>query len=284
MNAWVMAVRPRTLSMAVAPVLVGLALAWRDGHGLDGVTALLTVLAAMLIQAATNLHNDAADFLRGGDGPDRLGPPRACAMGLLPPGRVMAAALGCFALAGLAGLGLVIKGGWPILAVGAASLLAGWGYSAGKRPISHLPVGEVFVLAFFGVAAVMGTAWLQGHGADRAGLLAGLAVGGFASAVLLLNNHRDAVADARNGRHTLAILLGERGCHLVYGLFLLAPFAVLPILPGQSGFAFVILPEAVWLAWHFSRQERGSGLNRLLGLTALLQLGFGFFLALGLVL
>jgi len=161
LRLWLTAARPRTLPLAASPVLVGTSLAWAEGAPQLWAVALAALLAALLIQVGTNLHNDAADFERGADGADRLGPVRVTAAGWATPRQVRLAALLAFAGAFLLGVWLAFVGGWPIVAVGLASLAAGWAYSGGPRPISHSPFGEIFVLAFFGLVAVGGTHYLQ---------------------------------------------------------------------------------------------------------------------------
>jgi len=285
---WMLAVRPRTLSLSVAPVLVGAALAWDMGGGLHWPSLLAALLGAVAIQIATNLHNDAGDFERGGDGPDRLGPPRVTALGLLSAGTVRRAAWGCFGVAALAGIFLVLRGGWPILLLGLASILAGWAYTGGPKPISASPLGEVFVLAFFGVGAVAGTVWLQIGEIPLNAVAAGVALGLFAAAVLLTNNHRDAVPDARNGRRTLAILLGAKGAGRLYGVFMLGPFALLPLLHWLMPWAEVWpAVGALPLAWALIRRFphcQGGDFNQLLARTAQTQLLYGLLLAFGVTL
>lgn len=285
--AWLLAARPRTLSLSVTPVLAGAAIAWAENGALRPLAVLAALIGAVFIQIATNLHNDVGDFERGGDGPDRLGPLRATAQGWLSARQVKRGAWGCFALAALAGLYLVMIGGWPILALGLASILAGWGYTGGPWPIAYTAFGEVFVLGFFGVGAVAGTAWLQSGQLSPAAVVGGVALGLFAAAVLLTNNHRDAVADTRNGRRTLAILAGTKGVMVLYGLFMLLPFALLPLvgllLPhGRPWLALGALPLALRQVVLFSRSE-GRAFNQMLGTTAKTQLIFGLLLCLGLV-
>jgi len=278
---WMMAVRPRTLTMGAVPVLVGCAVARAEGASLDWLLALAALLGAILIQAATNLHNDAADGESGADGPDRLGPPRVTAQGLLPAASVRRAAWGCFAGASLAGLLMLEQGGWPILLLGLFSILAGWSYTGGPKPIAYTPLGELFVLAFFGVGAVEGTIWLQLHRLSWDGLLAGAALGLFASAVLLTNNHRDHVQDIRSGRRTLAILAGQPATSWLYGLFMGLPFLLLPAI--GAGHAWVAL-GAVPMAWRLVGifgKTQGRGFNPILGATAQTQLLFGLLLCLG---
>ncbi len=154
LDVWLLAMRPRTLPMALSPVFVGACFAEGFAGGINAPAVVVAALSAIFIQIATNLYNDAGDFERGGDGPDRLGPKRAAASGLLAPIEIKRAALGFFALAACGGLYLVAVGGWPILLLGVLSLLSGWAYAGGPAPISYSPFGEVFVIAFFGLGAV----------------------------------------------------------------------------------------------------------------------------------
>jgi 1,4-dihydroxy-2-naphthoate octaprenyltransferase len=278
---WLHAIRPRTLTLAVAPVLVGTALAWRQAGHVAAGPALAALLGAGAIQAATNLVNDWADGLRGDDRPDRIGPARVVASGWASAPKVLTAAVVASVLAGLSGLYLIAVGGWPILALGAASLLAGWGYSSGPQPISHTPLGEAFVVAFFGLAAVAGSTFLQTHGLSPAALLAGVALGLPAAAVLLVNNTRDRDDDRRSGRRTLAILAGRRACSLLYGALLLAPFPLLAALPKGALAGLAALPVALALVVRFARAQGGASFNRLLAGTSAFQLMLAALICLG---
>ncbi len=160
-TAWFLACRPKTLSVSLSPVLVGTAVAWHDSGTLLWLPLLAAAFGAAFIQIGTNLFNDVGDFLRGTDTPDRLGPKRATAEGWLTPDKVKAGAWLSFALAFLCGIYLVAHGGWPIVAIGLASLAAGWAYTGGPKPIAYGPLGEVFVFIFFGLVAVGGSYYLQ---------------------------------------------------------------------------------------------------------------------------
>jgi 1,4-dihydroxy-2-naphthoate octaprenyltransferase len=162
------------------------------------------------------------DTLNGTDRPDRVGPARVTQKGWLSAGQVVIAAWAAFALAALSGLYLVAIGGWPVLAIGAASLAAAWAYSSGPWPISRGPFGELFVLVFFGLVAVGTIAWLHSGTLSPAAVLVGLVVGLPASMVLLINNARDIPSDRRAGRHTLAIALGRRGSARMVAVFMAA--------------------------------------------------------------
>lgn len=286
---WWLAVRPRTLSLAGVPVLCGSALAWQDGAPVAWVTFFITLMCAALIQAGTNLFNDAADGLSGSDGPDRLGPLRVTAAGLARPSQVRRAALLCFGLALLGGLHLVAVGSWPILAIGLASLAAGWAYSGGPRPLSHTPWGEAWVLAFFGLAAVAGSQWLQGSRPGLPALLVGTALGCMGSAVLLVNNLRDQVADTRSGRRTLAVALGDRNARRLYAGLVLAPFPLLmglgPMLGVGAGLwpVLLALPPCMGLAARFQSLPISPAMNGQLARTAQAQLLLGGLLVWGLL-
>jgi 1,4-dihydroxy-2-naphthoate octaprenyltransferase len=288
-SPWIMAARPRTLSLSMTPVAVGAALAWAMQRELPWPVVLAALLGSMFIQLGTNMHNDAADSERGGDGPDRVGPPRVTAMGLLDGAAVKRGAFVCFAAAAFMGLYLIWVGGWPILLLGVLSILAGWSYTGGPRPIAYTPLGELFVVAFFGIGAVSGTYWLCTHALEPAAIEAGLAVGLLAGAVLLVNNYRDTEADTRVGRRTLAIVAGPAVSAWIYGGLMLFPFALLlPIgeaLPrGHVWPALIALPFAAAMIHCFVGEPRGRGFNRVLVRTVLTQLLFGVLLAAGLVL
>ena len=261
--------------------------------GSSGKIYWLAVIAALIgsvfIQLGTNLHNDASDFERGGDRLDRIGPLRATASGLLKAASVKRGALACYAIAALIGLYLVFLGGWPILLLGISSILSGWAYTGGPLPIAYTPLGEIFVVAFFGVGAVCGTYWLCAAHLGPAAIVAGLALGLLAGAVLLVNNHRDAEADARAGRKTLAIIAGPHVTIWIYSGLVLLPFALLPLIShalprGHVWPVMGALPLALVLGYRFMREPRGPAFNRILVQTVQLQILFGLLLTLGLVL
>ncbi|MGE5477307.1 MAG: 1,4-dihydroxy-2-naphthoate octaprenyltransferase [Bacteroidales bacterium] len=280
---WLAAIRPRTLLIAVAPVLAAAGLVLGQHHAVHVLPLLATLLGAVLIQAGTNLWNDVGDAVRGGDQPMRQGPPRVTALGWASPGRVRAAALSSYGAAALVGLYLAWVGGWPILALGVASLGAGWAYSGGPRPIAYTALGEVFVLLFFGLGAVGGTVWLQTGTLTPQALLLGVAIGLPACAVLMVNNYRDLEADRLVGRRTLAIRLGPDGAKAAYAGMVLAPFALLmaPAAPEGGWVALAAAPLAVRLVLDFATTPRGPDFNRILGATARFQLVLAVLAALG---
>lgn len=281
---WLSASRPRTLFLAVAPVIAGLALAWWHSGTLALWTAVGTLFGATAIQIGTNLHNDASDFERGTDTPDRLGPERASAQGWFSPAQVKRAAHLAFFCAFVVGMLLVARGGWPIFFLGLAAIVSGYAYTSGPQPIAYGPFGELFVLAFFGVAAVAGTFYLQTLNVTGSALLLGLACGLPAAAVLLLNNYRDFDTDRRAGRHTLAHLLGRtRSIHL-YALLMLG---CLPLFLASAPVArtwpvLLAIPMAIALIRRLLTGTQGRALNALLGQTALYQSLLVVLLTLGL--
>lgn len=281
---WWLGARPRTLPMAATPVIVGASFAWADGADPRGVVFLLTLACAVLIQVGTNLMNDVIDHERGNDRPDRVGPLRITAAGWATPAEVRRAVVVAFTVAAACGLALVWVGGVAILLLGLLSILFGWAYSGGSRPISYGPYGELFVLVFFGVVAVAGTYFLQASRWSPTAVVAGLAVGSMAAAVLLVNNHRDVQADLAAGRRTLAAVLGPTRARALYSVLMLAPLA-LPLWLRTRGLPDVVVwtailaaPLLVTLVLRMWR-ARGAALNPVLGQTALAQTVFGLLLA-----
>jgi len=286
---WWHAIRPRTLTLATAPVLVGTALAMHQGAGLSWPVFLIALLSAVLIQAGTNLFNDAGDFLRGNDGPERFGPLRVTAAGLATPRQVKRAALVCFLAALAGGVYLVIVGGWPIFGIGVLSLLAGWAYSGGPRPLSHTAFGEVFVMLFFGLVAVAGSHYLQSGQWSAAALIAGGMLGAHAAAVLLVNNVRDLTADTLAGRHTLAAALGVERARRLYVALMLAPYPLLLVLLTVGVAPLAVVPAlltglmSLRLGRAFLSMTPGPAMNAKLAQTARAQMLLALALTLGLL-
>ncbi len=287
---WITAIRPKTLSLAIVPVLVGSALAWAQTGSLNWLVIAAALLGATLIQVGTNLHNDAADFERGADDPNtRLGPRRVTAEGWLSAAQVRHAALLSFSLAGAIGGYLTWVGGWAILAVGLISIVAGLAYTGGPRPIAYTPLGEFFVFVFFGLVAVVGSYYLQTGRLTWSASLAGVMVGTPAAAVLVVNNYRDLDNDRRVGKNTLAVRIGRRASQAEYALLMLLPFVLLPALPLMVGSGWwlglpvVVLPWAIVLVRQFHLEQPGPLFNHLLASTAKFQFGFGLLLCMGLL-
>jgi 1,4-dihydroxy-2-naphthoate octaprenyltransferase len=283
-TAWFLACRPKTLSVSLSPVLVGTAIAWHESHTVLWLPLLAAALGAAFIQIGTNLFNDVGDFLRGTDTPERLGPKRATAEGWLTPGKVRAGAWLCFALAFICGIYLVAHGGWPIIAIGLASLAAGWAYTGGPKPIAYGPLGEVFVFIFFGLVAVGGSYYLQTLSLSPMALIAATLVGLHAAAVITVNNYRDLDGDAKNGKNTLAVRLGRPRTRHLYTAEILAPYALLPFLANlgwPAALPLLTLPLAIRLIARFYREAPGPAFNDILAATAGLQFIFAILLTLG---
>jgi 1,4-dihydroxy-2-naphthoate octaprenyltransferase len=244
-------------------------------------------LGALLIQVGTNLTNDYYDFRKGADTAERLGPVRVTQAGLVAPQTVLAAAALCFLGATLVGLFLVAAGGWAVVAIGLLSILAGWAYTGGPAPLGYLGLGEVFVLLFFGFAAVGGTVWVQALRLPPATWLAALSVGCTGTLLIVVNNLRDRDTDKRAGKHTLAARFGVRFARAEYvcllGVAFLAPVAAWAL--GQTGPEALVSLAALPLAIPPLRlvlTEKGAALNRALAGSARLQLVHGLLLAIGL--
>ena len=273
---WIFAARIKTLGLSVVPVAAGVGYAvLHGGTWRPGIT-LAAMLSAMAIQIGTNLWNDAADAARGIDGPERLGPPRVTALGLLSAAHVRMAAMISFGIAALLGLQLALSAGWPIVALGICSLAMGYLYSMGPYPLSGTPLGEALVVLFFGVAAVAGTVWLNGVPVDGRAIALGIVIGLPAAAVLLVNNHRDRVQDARAGRRTLAILIGAPASRGLYAAFLLLSLAGAIALagPGATGWLAFAPPAflGALLIRDMARAPVSPALNPLIGGTSLYQM------------
>ncbi|MGI3783204.1 MAG: 1,4-dihydroxy-2-naphthoate polyprenyltransferase [Janthinobacterium lividum] len=212
---WLEGARPRTLPAAVAPVVAATGLAAYEG-GADVVAAVLALVVSLALQVGVNFANDYSDGIRGTDA-DRVGPLRLVGSGLARPAAVRAAAFASFAVAGVAGLVLVLlTGHWWLLAVGAASVLAAWYYTGGRRPYGYRGLGEAFVFVFFGLVAVCGTGYVQTGHLTIALVLTGVWVGALTTAILVANNLRDLRGDAATGKLTLATRLGDQRTRSFY--------------------------------------------------------------------
>jgi 1,4-dihydroxy-2-naphthoate polyprenyltransferase len=287
---WLMAARPRTLPAAVAPVLVGTALA-ATGGTFKPLTFLAALTGALFIQVGTNLSNDYSDARRGADTEDRLGPVRVTAGGLVPPRQVLIATYAAFGVAVLAGTYLIATAGWELLLVGAASILAGVLYTGGPRPYGYEGLGEVFVFLFFGVVAVTGSYFAQVERVTWEAFVLAVPVGLLASAILVVNNVRDLETDRRAGKRTLAVRLGRARTRtlyavMVYGAFVCAP---LPWLLGSDELspwlllALLALPLAVPVVRIVRNRSDGPSLNGALARTGMLEVAFCSLLSAGIL-
>ncbi len=291
-RVWALAARPKTLPAAVAPVLVGTALALRAG-AFHPAAALCALLGAVLIQVGTNYANDYQDFLKGADTEARRGPLRVTQAGLASPTAVRRAAALAFGLAVVAGVYLMVRGGWPIVAVGAASIVCGVFYTGGRFSLAYLGVADLFVLAFFGPVAVAGTYWVQAVGSDAASgwpvaAIAGLGPGFLATAILLANNVRDVREDQAAGKRTLVVRLGRAAGVRLYAACVsgavVVPAALALWLDGSAWVLAASLAASLLgrpLVRTLARTEDPAVLNPLLGKTAQLLILYSTLFAAG---
>lgn len=282
--AWWLAVRPRTLGASLVPVAVGVAFASRS-HEVDGAIALLTAVAALALQIASNLANDYYDFASGIDTEARLGPRRVVASGLLAPHAVKFAAFASCGVAAMAGMVLVAVGGAAILAIGLVAIVAALAYSAGPAPLASYGFGEFLAFLFFGVVAVCGSALLQGAVVDAGLVVVSLPVAALVTAIMVVNNLRDIATDAATGKRTLAVRLGDRGTRGLYTCLVAGAFAVLPVVaytttPGAF-LPFAVVPLAYGETLRLWCRS-GAELNLSLAGTARLHLLFGVAYIVGL--
>jgi 1,4-dihydroxy-2-naphthoate octaprenyltransferase len=288
-HIWLMAARVRTLPAAVAPVLVGTALAG-FGHVFHPLRFFAALVGAIFIQVGTNLSNDYSDARRGADAEDRLGPVRVTAGGLVPPRQVLIATYITFAVAVLAGIYLIVVAGWQLLLVGAASILAGVLYTGGPRPYGYEGLGEVFVFLFFGIVAVAGSFFVQTRHLDWEAFALAVPVGLLASAILVVNNFRDTDTDRRAGKRTLAVRMGRVRTRSLYATIVYAAY-VLALVPWVFGalrpwllLSWLTLPLAARVVRIVRNHTDGPSLNEALARTGMLQLAFCVLLSAGLLL
>ncbi len=284
---WWVALRPRTLPVAVAPVLVGTAVALAEGRA-RALPALAALVGALLLQITSNIANDLFDFERGADNDDRIGPPRAAQQGLLTPEQLRAGIAAAVAMSVVVGSYLVFRGGWPIAVVGLLSIAAAIAYTGGPWPFGYKGLGDPAVFFFFGIAAVCGTHYVQALEPSWLAFVVSLPVGSLATAILVVNNTRDLETDAAAGKRTLAVRFGRRASVAEYGLLLFLPYLAPPLLWWATEVsAAVLLPVAtiVFAAKLFrtvAAKRDGPSLNLALAGTARLALLYAALLALGL--
>jgi len=284
-GVWLLAARPQTLPVAVAPVAVGTAVASAAG-AVRWSAVVAALLGALLIQIGTNFANDVFDYEKGADDAERLGPPRAVQSGLLSPRAVRLGMVVSFALATLAGLWLVHVAGPVIVAIGIASILSGIAYTGGPYPLGYNGLGDVFVMIFFGLVAVCGTSWVASGNVPLLAWLSAIPVGALATAVLVVNNARDHATDSRVGKRTLVVRFGRRFATWEYAFLIAVAFAtplairVLGLAGSMVTLAVLPLPWGVQLVRRMARTE-GRALNPLLPATARLLLAVSALLALG---
>jgi 1,4-dihydroxy-2-naphthoate octaprenyltransferase len=280
---WIEGARPRTLPAALSPVLVGTGAALAVGHG-RWDRALLALVVALMLQIGVNYANDYSDGIRGTDAV-RVGPLRLVGSGTTPAKQVLAAALGSFAVAAVAGLVLALLTSPYLLVVGVFAIAAAWGYTGGKNPYGYRGLGEISVFVFFGLVAVIGTTYVQTEHLSGLALGGGIASGSLACAILVTNNLRDIPTDTDSGKKTLAVRLGDARSRTLYHVLLVAPFVVALAVsydyPGAL-LALVALPLALGPLRLIRSGAVGRDLIAVLQATGRLQLAYGALLAIGL--
>ncbi len=287
LDAWIMASRPRTLPAAVAPVVVGSAMALAD-ESFVWLPAVAALLVALLLQVSVNLANDYFDYLKGIDTHERLGPARVTQSGLIPPNQVKAAMILTIILSAIPGTYLLIRGGWPVIIIGCACVVALLAYSGGPYPLASHGLGDLLVFIFFGLVAVCGTYYVQVLHLTPIVWWMGVIEGLLITAILVVNNLRDIQTDRRTGKHTLAVTIGDRGCRIEYVALLAVAYAI-PIALWLSDrmSAWVILPLltlplAISLMRLIWKSPADPILNQALVRTARLALLFSLLLSIGL--
>jgi 1,4-dihydroxy-2-naphthoate octaprenyltransferase len=282
---WLAGARPRTLPAALAPVLVGTgAAAALDGFRLG--PAVLALVVALALQVAVNYANDHSDGKRGTDA-DRVGPMRLVGSGAATARQVLVAAVLAFGVAALAGLALAAMSSWWLVAVGAVCIAAAWTYTGGPLPYGYRALGEVFVFVFFGLVAVVGTAFVQTGSVDGLAVAASVPVGLLIVAILVVNNLRDIAGDAAVGKRTLAVLMGERGTRLTFAALVVVAFAgvvAIGVVRPWALLGLLAVPLAVPPVRTVLSDGRGPALIGALQGTGLLTLGAGVLLGTGLAL
>lgn len=287
-QAWMLASRPRTLTATVAPVFVGTALAWRHSDELSWYLVACALICTLCLQITTNLVNDVADFKKGTDTPDRLGPPRAAANGWLSPKAVWAGAVTFIILAVLSGLPLINAGGVPLLILGIACIVAAVAYTAGPFPLAYLGLGEVFVLIFFGWIAVGGLVYaLTGRWDIPGTFLAATQIGFLSVVMIAVNNLRDIVGDRKNGKKTLAARFGEPFVRGLITVVLFAPYFIGVFWWDESRLAVYLPCLALPLAIKFTKDlvhvAPSKAMNAFLGRASLHLLLFSVLLSVALM-
>jgi 1,4-dihydroxy-2-naphthoate octaprenyltransferase len=290
-RVWLLAIRPATLPAAVGPVLVGLGAAIGSGAAFRPGAALACLAVGLLLQIAANLANDLADFRRGADTPDRTGPTRVAAAGLMTERRLEVGIGTVIAASAVFGLYLAVVGGIGMLLLGALAVVSALAYTGGPWPYGYRGLGEVFVFAFFGLMAVGVTAYLQAGRVEAVYLLAAVPMGALITGVLIVNNLRDIPTDRAAGKRTLAVAFGERFAKAeYYGMLVVAAATPVVLLAARLAGPAVLLPllSAVMVP-PLVREVRAVGpatdrrrLNLVLKGTARLSLAYGVLFAIGL--
>lgn len=288
LRAWMLAIRPKTLPAAAAPVMLGSTLAFID-KSFDLFPAMAALLAALLLQIGSNVANDLYDFERGADSGERLGPTRVTQAGILSPEQVKRGMFLIFGVTIIIGLYLTWHAGWPILLIGVAAIISAVAYTGGPYPLGYHGLGDIFVFIFFGLAATVGTYFVQTGQTSPLSWWMAVAMGLLIVAILVVNNLRDIESDRKAGKRTLAVRLGKRGARIEYLLCIIGAYAI-PIVVWHVGliqiggiFVIVSLPLAIRCVRSVFLQY-GRDLNKTLAATGQLSLMYALSFSLGLIL
>lgn len=285
-NPWIMAARPATLPAAVGPVLIGTSSAWRDGE-FAFLPFIVVLFCALAIQVGVNYANDLADAEKGADTEARIGPTRAVSAGMITAADMKRGIAVAFGLAALGGVYLIWYAGWPILVIGAVSIVAALGYTNGPIPYGYYGLGELFVFVFFGLVATAGTRYVFGPSVPAAVWTGGVVMGLLAAAILMANNVRDLETDRVAGKRTLAVMVGRDRARTLYVATVAAAFVIILFgslvgwLPFMCLIALVVAPLTIPLIRTIRTETAGPPLIGVLKGTAQVQLFVGLLLALG---
>ncbi|NGX42605.1 MAG: 1,4-dihydroxy-2-naphthoate octaprenyltransferase [Chlamydiae bacterium] len=286
-SSWLLAARPKTLTAALVPIVVATLLARADTGIVTWKISIYALLASFFIQIGTNLFNDALDYKKGADTSARLGPVRVTQSGLLTAEQVLTGGTVCFALAALFGIPLIFTGGWPLAVILILSVLSGYFYTGGPKPLAYSGLGDLFVIIFFGFVATVSVYYLQTGVVSFESFLAGAQIGLLITALLAMNNLRDIEGDAKSNKRTLPVRFGKTFGRVEISALILLPFALSSVWVQNRYLYAGILP---WAAFPLGTMvirgiwthEPGRIYNTFFGMTALLHLVFGVLLSLGL--
>ncbi len=287
-QAWLLAIRPKTLPAAASPVIVGTVLAYLDDQ-FALLPALAALLCALLLQIGSNLANDVYDYQRGADQGRRLGPTRVTQSGMLTVAQVKKGMAVIFGLSALIGLYLIFHAGWVILLIGVAAILSAIAYTGGPFPLGYYGLGDLFVFIFFGLAATAGTYYVQAGAVSLLAWYLSVAMGLLTVSILVVNNLRDIEPDRLVGKRTLAVRLGVRGTRLEYVVCVAGAYLILALawLQGQmplgGGVAFLSLPLALG-RFREVYTQKGRALNKTLARTGQMEFVYALLFALGMIL
>ncbi len=286
-RTWVAAARPKTLPAGLVPVAAGCGLAHELSGAFDWGLALLVLASCLCIQIATNFFNDVIDFEKGADTEKRLGFQRVTQSGQATRRAVWIAAFVCLALASVLALPLILKRGWPIVAIGVVSLYLSYGYTGGPLPLAYRGLGELFVLIFFGLIAVGGTVFVQTGAWPWEAVLLGAQIGLLSCVLIAINNLRDVEEDSASGKRTFAVRFGPKAARVGIGVYLLLPYVLGLgwIAFKQMGAFLAPLPVAllgILLLVKVAKTPPSPAYNKFLALSSLHLLLFAFLFYVGL--